>query len=319
VGHGEGESSAKSMGMKLFETSANNESSVDDAFLGLVKLIKEKRDCEGKFDKIQIKEFDRTQMNNTTMNLNNNTANNTNVNTNIRPVIRLANQDYDYLFKFLLLGDSSVGKTSLMNRYNNDIFQEYSSMTIGIDFMIKRIEINNKAVKLQIWDTGGGGERFRSITTTYYRGVHGILLCYAINNKMSFDNVERWMIEIVRSLNNSCCVVVVGTKSDLEAERQVSFAEGKGLADSYGLQFFETSSKLNVNVEDSFRYLTENVLDQKDRPHFQRKGYVHADTVIPLNNFTENNIRNAVSNSERIVQHSKKETEKGLVYHSTCF
>jgi len=230
VGHGEGESSAKSMGMKLFETSTNNELSIDDMFLGLVKLIKEKRDCD--------KEFGRIRMNNNTMNLNNNnTANNTNVNSNIRPVVRLINRDYDYLMKLLLVGDASVGKTSLSNRYIQDVFQDPFFTTIGVDFMMKRLEINNRAVKLQIWDTAGA-ERFRAITSAYYRGAHGILLCYAINNKNSFDNVDRWMEQIVRSINDSCCIILLGTKSDLETVRQVSVEEGKGLADRYGVQFF---------------------------------------------------------------------------------
>jgi len=130
------------------------------------------------------------------------------------------------------------------------------------------------------------------------------------------------MEQIVRSINDSCCIILLGTKSDLETVRQVSVEEGKGLADRYGVQFFETSSKLNVNVEDSFRYLTEeamNVVDRGDRPRFQRSRFVDVGNTIPLNNFTENNIRNAVSNSERNVQHLKKEAEKDLVYHSTCF
>eukprot|EP01083_Nonionella_stella_P172877 594594_1 len=109
--------------------------------------------------------------------------------------------EYDYLLKVVMVGDSGVGKSSLLKRFaNRDFTGDYIS-TIGVDFEIKTLEIDGKTVKLQIWDTAGQ-ERFRTITSSYYRGAHGIIIVYDITDKESFDNVRQWLFEIDRYASN---------------------------------------------------------------------------------------------------------------------
>ncbi|MCL4112818.1 UNVERIFIED_CONTAM: hypothetical protein GTU68_029823 [Idotea baltica] len=164
------------------------------------------------------------------------------------------NQDYDYLFKLLLIGNTSVGKSSLLLRFSDNIFSEryfftiFSFLpTIGVDFKIRTFETGGSTVKLQIWDTAGQ-ERFKTITASYYKGAHGIILVYDITDRQSFKDIENWLAEVDKYGNENVVKLLVGNKSDLEANRQVKAEEGKNLADSLGIKFLETSAKDAVNV-----------------------------------------------------------------------
>ncbi|KAH3765245.1 Ras family protein [Pelomyxa schiedti] len=121
------------------------------------------------------------------------------------------NPEYDYLFKLLLIGDSGVGKSCLLLRFADDMYTESYISTIGVDFKIRTIELEQKTIKLQIWDTAGQ-ERFRTITSSYYRGAHGIIIVYDITDAVSFNNVKQWMQEIERYACDSVNKLLVGNK-----------------------------------------------------------------------------------------------------------
>jgi len=159
--------------------------------------------------------------------------------------------EYDFLFKLLLIGDSGVGKSSLLVRFSDDTYSESYISTIGVDFKIRTIDIDGKSVKLQIWDTAGQ-ERFRTITSSYYRGAHGIIIVYDVTDKESFQNVKHWLQEIDKYANEGVMKLLVGNKSDLQSKKVVTYDEAKELADSLGIGFLETSAKNSHNVEQGF-------------------------------------------------------------------
>jgi len=156
------------------------------------------------------------------------------------------------LVKLLLIGDSGVGKSCLLLRFSDDSFTTSFITTIGIDFKIRTIELDGKRIKLQIWDTAGQ-ERFRTITTAYYRGAMGILLVYDVTDESSFNNIRNWMRNIEQHAADNVNKILVGNKADMdESKRAVPTAKGQALADEYGVKFFETSAKTNLNVENVF-------------------------------------------------------------------
>jgi Ras-related protein Rab-8A len=170
--------------------------------------------------------------------------------TNKDNMARTKSEAYDYQLKLLTLGDSAVGKTCGLLRYCNDTFSSTFITTIGIDFKIKTILLDGKKIKLQVWDTAGQ-ERFRTITESYYRGAHGIVLMYDITNRATFNNVKEWMRSIDEHAKGTT-VILVGNKCDLEDRRDVTRIEGEALAKKYKLQFFETSAKKGIGLKEAF-------------------------------------------------------------------
>ena len=146
------------------------------------------------------------------------------------------NPDYDYLFKILLIGNSGVGKSSLLLRFSDDTFTGNFMPTIGVDFKIRTLEVDGKTIKLQIWDTAGQ-ERFKTITNSYYKGAHGIIVTYDVTDKESYKNIDNWMNEVEKHASDNVSRILVGNKSDLEDSRQVSYDEGKELADRRSIHF----------------------------------------------------------------------------------
>lgn len=169
--------------------------------------------------------------------------------------------DYDYLFKIIIIGDSGIGKSAILFRFADDAYNESYISTIGVDFKIKTILINGKIIKLQIWDTAGQ-ERFRTITTSYYRGSHMIFLCYDITDRQTFLNVEEWIKEIKKYANHNVKVILCGTKSDLKIKRQISYEEGKSLAEKNNFGFYETSAKNDVGVTELFEKTSSELLTE---------------------------------------------------------
>lgn len=163
--------------------------------------------------------------------------------------------------KLLMIGDSGVGKTCLLLRYANDSFSPTFITTIGIDFKIKNIEIDDKRVKLQIWDTAGQ-ERFRTITTSYFRGAQGIVLVYDVTDRRSFESIRNWISQIQQHADVHVNKILVGNKCDMLDEKVVSTEEGKRLAEEFNMQFWETSAKNDVNVEQSFHSIAKSVKDR---------------------------------------------------------
>ncbi|XP_068647257.1 ras-related protein RABD1-like isoform X1 [Aristolochia californica] len=159
--------------------------------------------------------------------------------------------DYDYLFKLLLIGDSSVGKSCLLLRFADDSYVDSYISTIGVDFKIRTVELDGKTIKLQIWDTAGQ-ERFRTITSSYYRGAHGIIIVYDVTDVESFNNVKQWLSEIDRYASDSVCKLLVGNKCDLVDEKVVATQTAQAFADELGIPFLETSAKDSINVEEAF-------------------------------------------------------------------
>ena len=167
-------------------------------------------------------------------------------------------RDYDYLFKLLLIGDSGVGKSCLLLRFADDSWSDTYITTIGVDFKIRTLELDGKVIKLQIWDTAGQ-ERFRTITSSYYRVSHGIIVVYDITNMTSLINVKQWMQEIDRYAKHDVSRFVVGNKSDLETQRAVPKETGQGFAASLGVPFMETSAKNSDNVGELFTEMAKEI------------------------------------------------------------
>jgi Ras-related protein Rab-8A len=180
-------------------------------------------------------------------------------------------------FKILTLGESSVGKTCILRRYVEGQFFKNQISTIGIDFKIKIINIENKLIKLQIWDTAGQ-ERFRTITKTYYKGAHGIILTYDVTDQNSFKNIRNWIKQIEANAQTNVRKVLVGNKCD-KPDRVVTEEEGRKLADDFGMNFFETSAKTNQNVNEVFTFLTQEILK-----NMKSSGMPGADNGVKINN-----------------------------------
>jgi len=173
----------------------------------------------------------------------------------------MSSAEYDYLFKLLLIGDSSVGKSCLLLRFADDAYVDTYISTIGVDFKIRTVELDGKSVKLQIWDTAGQ-ERFRTITSSYYRGAHGIIVVYDVTDSDTFTNVKQWLQEIDRYASEGVNKLLVGNKSDLTGKKVVEYSVAKEFADHLGIPFLETSAKSATNVEQAFLTMAKQIKDR---------------------------------------------------------
>eukprot|EP00668_Euglena_longa_P023932 GGOE01029878.1.p1 GENE.GGOE01029878.1~~GGOE01029878.1.p1 ORF type:complete len:219 (+),score=39.08 GGOE01029878.1:36-659(+) len=167
--------------------------------------------------------------------------------------------DFDYIFKTIIVGDSGVGKTCLLERFVDDRFLVDFATTIGVDFKLYVMQTDGKVIKLQIWDTAGQ-ERFRGITNSFYRGANGILLCFDVTSARSFDNLSTWLEQIKQYAAPSTPIVLVGCKGDLGDKRQVAHSDAVDFAKQIGSAYIETSSKDNVNVHNAFEYIARTLL-----------------------------------------------------------
>lgn len=161
--------------------------------------------------------------------------------------------------KLILLGDTGVGKSSLIFRKKNDFFNTLYSSTIGVDFISFREEYDDIYMKIFVWDTGGQ-DKFKNIIKSYFRGVTGVLLIYDITNRQSFLNLSKWMIDLNENHIRDN-VMVIGCKADLESRRHVSYEEGSNFANRYGFMFSECSSKVGSNINNIFDTLIIKIKD----------------------------------------------------------
>jgi len=176
-------------------------------------------------------------------------------------------KEYDHLFKIVIVGDSGTGKSCLLLRFTDGNYSDVYISTIGVDFKFRNLRMNGKNIKLQIWDTAGQ-ERFRNITSSFYRGAHGIVLVYDVTNKESFDNVTSWLADIERhhgypdtaNENTRPCIILVGNKNDLGARKVVSVEMAQKVAEKNDLLFIEASAKESSNVETAFINLVSDIL-----------------------------------------------------------
>lgn len=170
---------------------------------------------------------------------------------------------YDATYKIVIFGDAGCGKTTLTQRYLTNLFKSDTSMTIGVDFEVKSLDIDEKKVKLQIWDFGGE-ERFRFLLPTYVKGANGGIFMYDITNYSSLAHIDDWLTVILKKIDDMFPVIVVGGKADLE-EREVNSEEGIQIAESRDMDaFIECSSKTGENVEETFEALTRLMLQKSD-------------------------------------------------------
>ncbi|XP_026160468.1 ras-related protein Rab-15-like [Mastacembelus armatus] len=168
-------------------------------------------------------------------------------------------KQYDILCRLLLLGDSGVGKTCMLRRFTDSEFDSSHISTIGVDFKMKTLDIDGIKVRVQIWDTAGQ-ERYQTITKQYYRRAQGIVFVYDVTNEPSFQHIGKWASDVDEYAPDKVQKILVGNKSDEELGRQVTKERGSKLAESYRMEFFETSASTNSNISESFTRATELVL-----------------------------------------------------------
>jgi small GTP-binding protein len=187
------------------------------------------------------------------------------------------------VYKVLLLGDSTVGKTCFLLRYCDKTFEDAHLTTVGLDYRLKSMVLKNgKNVKLQIWDTAGQ-DRFRAITKNYYKGANGIILIYDVTNLQSYENVKNWIAQIKESANQNVIIYLVGNKIDIkEEDRCVKTEDGKKLAEEFKLPFFESSAKIGININEIFEQIVEKideVYSQLEPPKTTKKNKLYKGKV----------------------------------------
>ena len=174
---------------------------------------------------------------------------------------------FDYLFKYIIIGDAAVGKSNLLLRYTQGQFKSEYKLTIGVEFGARNVNLREKNYRIQIWDTAGQ-ENFRSITRAYYKNSVCALVVYDITNRDTFNNVSSWIEDCKNQSPKTIYMILVGNKSDLEDKRQVSTEEGQELAEKYGLEFFETSAKTGNNVEELFFSSADEIAKKIDQGYY---------------------------------------------------
>lgn len=182
--------------------------------------------------------------------------------TTIRSGPHAVTTDYDVCVKSIIIGDSGVGKSSLLYRFSDQDWNPHYIATIGVDFKVMTFERSNKVVKLQLWDTAGQ-ERFRTITHSYYRGAHGIMLVFDVTNPESFENVATWMKDVRRFGIDGAPMILIGNKTDCVGKRLITAEQGEALAAQIGCKYAETSAKDNSKVEEAFTYLVDECVQKR--------------------------------------------------------
>ena len=166
--------------------------------------------------------------------------------------------NYEQLYKIIIIGDSGVGKSNILGRYLTNTFKQDTKSTVGVEFGSKKVTVNGVNIKLQIWDTAGQ-ERYRAITSAYYKGSKGCFIVYDITSTQTFEDVEKWYEEINKSGDKGISIVLVGNKCDLEDERKVSVEMGEEKARNLNCPFFETSALNNTQIEKIFQVISEDI------------------------------------------------------------
>ncbi|WJX64071.1 Ras-related protein RABA2a [Trifolium repens] len=204
--------------------------------------------------------------------------------------------EYDYLFKVVLIGDSGVGKSNILSRFTRNEFCLESKSTIGVEFATRTLQVEGKTVKAQIWDTAGQ-ERYRAITSAYYRGAVGALLVYDITKRQTFENVQRWLRELRDHADSNIVIMMAGNKSDLNHLRAVASEDAESLAEKEGLSFLETSALEALNVEKAFQTILfdiYHIISKKAlaaQEATSTSGVPHG-TTINVSNLSDNNNNN---------------------------
>ena len=173
--------------------------------------------------------------------------------------------NYELLYKIIIIGDTCVGKSNILSRYLKDEFREDSKSTVGVELGSKFLKVKGVGTKLQIWDTAGQ-ERYRSITSSYFKGSHGCFIVYDITNETSFEDVNKWYEQAQKESSKEVSIILVGNKCDLENERKVSKEKGEEKARALNCPFFETSALSKLKIDDIFNEMVNNIFDRTGGP-----------------------------------------------------
>ena len=195
-------------------------------------------------------------------------------------------ESYDLLFKLILVGDSCVGKSNILLKYLKNEFDPNSRATVGVEFGTKNIIIDNKKIKIQIWDTAGE-ERYRSITSAYYKGAKGAFIVYDITRKSTFDNIDKWISDLKLNGDKNICIIILGNKSDLDDKREVSKEGGIKKSEMYKTAFMETSALNGDNIEKAFDELIEQII-KNNQSFFENSNKKEIDKGVNLNDTNKN-------------------------------
>ena len=166
--------------------------------------------------------------------------------------------EYEMMFKIVLVGDASVGKTNIMSKYLKNEFHEDSKATVGVEFGSKQFTVEGHKIKAQIWDTAGQ-ERYKAMTSAYFKGAKGAFIVYDITSKSSFESVDRWLNDLRVSADKNLTVIIIGNKCDLEQQRDVKKEQGEEKSKSNGVAFMETSALSGENIDKAFDKMVNEV------------------------------------------------------------
>ena len=205
--------------------------------------------------------------------------------------------DYQYIFKLILIGNSGVGKSSILQRYMNKTFEESYKCTIGVDFLMKSLEVKGKTVKLQLWDTAGQ-EKYKSMVSSYYRGANVALVVFDITSRSSFESLPLWIENYYKNGPEQKNIILIGNKKDMADQRQVTQEEAEEFSETNNMIYFETSAKEGDNIDYVFNFAAEKLLEfygsQNNELNLKRQ--MNKTTELQSHNFKE----------IRIEEHKKK-------------
>ncbi|XP_072508678.1 ras-related protein Rab-19 [Notamacropus eugenii] len=178
--------------------------------------------------------------------------------------MRAPDETFDYLFKIILIGDSNVGKTCVVQHFKSGLYTDTQQNTIGVDFTVRSLDIDGKKVKMQVWDTAGQ-ERFRTITQSYYRSANAAIIAYDLTRRSTFESVPHWIHEVEKYGAANLVIMLIGNKSDLWDKRHVLFEDACTLAEKHGLlAVLETSAKESKNIEEVFVLMARELIARND-------------------------------------------------------
>ena len=201
--------------------------------------------------------------------------------------------NYDKSCQLLIMGDSSVGKTSILNRYTTGTFKEEYLSTVGLDYFSKQEIINNKTIQIKIWDTASQ-ERYKALTPSYFKNAEGVLVVYDITNTDSFDNVKYWISSIkynMESKNIKIPIILLGNKIDMDESREITKEVAEKYAAENNYKYFETSAKTGVGIDKAIRELVDQVINQTnnidDQKEFRKDSVQIKEEIIETINSTK--------------------------------